>query len=138
MNNDVLPQPHPDPWIELTRRYVTAAVRALPRAGLEVEHAWLDPRDPRDATIMYSSPANAVPWALVWDEETGWRNGLFESGAQGTRTQLSDVRYLGGRVLPSSADLISRLTGGVSEPRRQYRRAGHLRDGLDDALSIAG
>jgi hypothetical protein len=136
MNEDSIPQLHPDPWIGLTRPYITAAVAALTGAGLWVQRSWLDPRDPRDATLVYSSPGPDRLRALVWDEVAGWRHGRFEGGAQGTRTRLSDVSHLGGGVLPSGAEVVSRLLGLVSEPQRQYRRVSDLRDGLDDRLSM--
>lgn len=132
---DNIPLPHHDPWIELTRRYVTEAVFALDARGLKVEHSWLDPRDPRDATIVYSTPDGAACQAAVWDEVTGWRQGRFESGRPGVRTDLSGVTYLGGGILLSSTELVGRLLAGTSEPRREYRSVSDLRDGLDDALS---
>ena len=135
MHQDNIPLPHPDSWIELARQYVTSAVQALIADGLKVERSWLDPRDPRDATIVYSLPEVTGPCALVWDEVTGWRRGRFSSGRQGVRTELSGVTYLGGGVLPSTAELVGRLVGRACEPYREYRSATDLRDGLDDALA---
>jgi hypothetical protein len=135
MKNDAFPQLHPDSWIDLTRPYITAAVWSLVNAGVPVTRSWLDPRDPRDATIVYSSPATVGERALVWDEVTGWRYGRYEFGSQGTRTSLSDVSHLGGGVLLDGTDLVSRLISGASAPQRQYRQVTDLHDGLDDALS---
>ena len=135
MYQDNIPLPHPDLWIDLTRRYVTAAVQALESGGLKVDRSWLDPRDPRDATIVYSHPEIGGLRALVWDEVTGWRHGSFIHGRQGIRTGLSGVAYLGGGVLPGGADLLARLQGQISEPRREHRSIADLRDGLDDALA---
>ncbi len=135
MYQDNIPLPHPDPWIELTRHYVTEAVQALGAGGLKIERSWLDPRDPRDATIVYSVPHLADLRAVVWDEVTGWRQGGFEDGRQGVRTKLSDMTYLGGGVLLSGAELTGRLLADPSEPRREYRSVTDLRDGLDDRLS---
>jgi hypothetical protein len=132
---DNIPLPHHDPWIDLTRRYVTEAVQALGEGGLKVRRSWLDPRDPRDATIVYTVSDDATHQAVVWDEVTGWRQGRFESGRQGNRTELSDMTYLGGGVLLSSTDLVARLLAGASEQWRVYRSVSDLHDGLDDTLS---
>ena len=135
LDNIPLPQPHPAPAVELTRPYITHATLAISASGLAIVDSWLDPRDPRDATIVYCLPGDANRRALVWDEVTGWRHGRFESGHQGIRTVLFDVAYLGGGVLPSGTDLTGRLLAGVSEPRREYRSIRDLDDGLDEALA---
>lgn len=136
MYQDNIPLPHhPDPWIELTWRYVAKAVQALRTSGLNVERSWLDPRDPRDATILYSGPGQAHQRALVWDEMTGWRHGRFESGQPGVRTELSEVSYLGGGILMGDAELMGRLLAHASEPRREYRSVTDLHDGMDDELT---
>ena len=70
---------------------------------------------PRDATIIITHPAASVSagkLALVWDEVTGWRQGVFQSGEQGVRTDLADVSYLGGGVLPEDGALIGRVRAG--------------------------
>ena len=136
MNRHPAPAPHPDPWVNVLRGHVTKAVEALAAGGLQVERSWLDPRDPRDATIIYTHPASSVSakkLALVWDEVTGWRSGVFEGGRQGVRTVLSDASYLGGGVLLGSEELTGRVLARVSEPRREYRTVTS-RDGLDEAL----
>ena len=132
-----MPLSHPDPWVNVLRGYVTEAVEAIDEHGLVVKRSWLDPRDPRDATIVFTHPASNVrtkELALVWDEVTGWRSGIFESGEQGVRTLLSDPRYLGGGVLLDGQDLAGRVLAGATEPRREHRSVADLRDGLDDAL----
>jgi hypothetical protein len=137
VDQDNIPSAHPDPWIDLLRGYVTKTVEALQTGGLTVERSWLDPRDPRDATIIFSDPTSNVSaeqLALVWDEVTGWRSGIFEGGQQGTRTTLSGTAYLGGGVLPDGEQVINRVLTGASEAGRQYRLVTDLRDGLDDAL----
>ncbi len=136
MHEEKIPSPHPDPWVDLLRPYITRAVRALADGGLQVERSWLDPRDPRDATILYTDPGDASGRirALVWDEVTGWRRGRFEGGQQGTRTVLSEVTYLGGGVLLSDIALAGRVLAGTAKPRRPHRAVTELRDGLDDAL----
>ena len=133
-DNIPMPFPHQDPWVELTRPYITHAVLALGASGLAIVNTWLDPSGPRDATIVYSPADAAYRCALVWDEVTGWRHGRFEGGRQGIRTTLSDVAYLGGGVLPSGADLAAGLLAGVSESRREYRSDTDVHDGLDDTL----
>ena len=66
-----VPAVHPDPWVNVLHGYVTQATERLTAGGLLVERSWLDPRDPRDATIIFSDPAanvSAEKLALVWDE----------------------------------------------------------------------
>jgi hypothetical protein len=131
------PEAHPDLWVDVLRGYVTKTVEIANRSGLVVERSWLDPRDPRDATIIFSDPASNVSaekLALVWDEVTGWRRGTFVGGEQGVRTVLADVSHLGGGVLASEHDVVNRVRAGASEPRRAYRSVADLRDGLDAAL----
>ncbi len=131
------PSPHPDPWVNVLRGYVTKAAEHLARGGVLVERSWLDPRDPRDATIIFSDAASNVSaekLALVWDEVTGWRRGIFVSGEQSVRTELANVSYLGGGVLPGENDVTNRVLAGASEPRRAYRSVTDLLDGLDDRL----
>jgi hypothetical protein len=128
--------PHPDPWVDLLRDYITGAVRSLVGHDLQVERSWLDPAGPRDATILYV-PANGSPnqlHALVWDEEAGWRTGRYASGEQGVRTQLADAAFLGGGVLPDPAELAARMIGETRAPHCAHRSHTELRDGLDDAL----
>ena len=137
MNDRTTPPAHPDPWVDVLRSYITRAVESLTASGLLVERSWLDPRDPRDATIIFTHPASNVSapkLALVWDEVSGWRRGSFESGQQGERTVLSGTSYLGGRMVPSYRELTSRVLSGADEPRRAHRAVTDLRDGLDDAL----
>ncbi len=140
MYEDNIPLPHPDPWVNLLHGYVTSSVRALRAGGVLIDGSWLDPRDPRDATILCSMPGDetARPQALVWDEVTGWRLGRFEDGRPGTRTTLSEASYLGGGVLLDVASLTGRVLAGVSEPRREYRTVADLHDGLDDSLGEHG
>ena len=133
----IIPPTHPDPWVNLLHGYVTGAVKNLAEGGLRIEHSWLDPRNPRDATIIYTHPASsasAEKLALVWDEETGWRQGVFRGGQQGIRTVLSDTTYLGGGVLLEDSALVGRVLAGASEPRSEFRSVADLHDGLDDAL----
>jgi hypothetical protein len=131
---DNIPLAHPDPWVDLTRQYVTQAVQALQSGGLQVDRSWLDPRDPRDATVVYTSPADGRLCALVWDEVTGWRRGEFVCGRQGERTELSNATHLGGGLLISGSDLLGRLRHGTAEPHRVYRSVDAGHDGLDDTL----
>jgi Family of unknown function (DUF6292) len=137
MTEKSAPAPHEDPWVDVLRGYVTKAVDELREGGLRVERSWLDPRNPRDATIIFAHPASNVSGeelALVWDEVTGWRHGVFQSGQTGIRTSLSDTAYLGGGVLLEGSELVGRVLAGASEPRCEYRSVTNLHDGLDDAL----
>jgi hypothetical protein len=133
---NIIPTPHPDTWVNLLHGYVTDAVSALAAHRVHIHRSWLDPSSPRDATILCSSqdPASATLYALVWDEETGWRRGHFVSGRQGHRTALSEVAYLGGGILPEPDELVHRVTSRAATAARRYRSYGDLRDGLDDAL----
>jgi hypothetical protein len=137
MFSENLPSVHPDPWVNVLRGYVTRSVEALANGGLLVERSWLDPRGPRDATIVFSHPASNVSaekLALVWDEVTGWRRGIFKSGEQGVRTVLSGTSYVGGGVLLDEQELAGRVLAGATESRHEYRSVASLHDGLDDAL----
>ena len=130
MNPSIIPDAHEDPWLNLLRGYVSATVRALAAGGLRPEASWLDPRDPRDATILLGDETRA----LVWDEETGWREGAYISGRPGVRTELADAAYLGGGVLVAPAELAARLHAGTTATRELHRSRHDLHDGLDDAL----
>jgi len=128
----IIPAPHPDTWVNLLHGYVAEAVRALARHEFHVHRSWLDPADPRDATIVCSD--RDLMLALVWDEESGWRRGSFVDGGQGRRTVLSQVAYLGGGVLPEPDALAHRITTRGTAAAPGYRRYGDVHDGLDDAL----
>ncbi len=126
-------QPHNDPWINLPEPYVATLLQALSGRGIHVPHAWMDPSDPRDATILFQ-PAGEPVQALVWDEETGLRTGRFLAGRQGVRTEVDQARYLGGGLLPAPHDAIDRIVTGVSQERAVYRSRHDVRDGFDDLL----
>jgi len=133
VNQSNTPETHPDPWVDLIRDYVAEAVHALTHRGFQVKRSWLDPRDPRDATILYtSSPAESR--ALVWDEETGWREGTFRDGRPGVRTTLSDVMFVGGGPLVGTDELARRMLDGPRSGRLVYRSYRDVRDGFDDTL----
>ncbi len=53
MDSNVNVNPHPDPWVDLLRPYVADVVGTLTRSGLRIQTSWLDPRDPRDATVVW-------------------------------------------------------------------------------------
>ena len=133
MNQGNIPNAHPDPWVDLTRGYVTEAISALKLRGLQVDRSWLDPCDPRDATIVYTSSTVELR-ALVWDEETGWRDGAFVDGHPGVRTVLSDVSYIDGGPLVRAGELARRVIEGSRGDRRAYRSYREVRDGFDDTL----
>src|SRR5262249_9311956 len=120
---------HEDPWLNMLHGYVTDAVQALKNQGISVNRSWLDPRDPRDATIVFDETS-----ALVWDEEQGWQVGHYESGKQGERTQLTDTRFTGGGVLLEPNAMAHRLITGATAPQQKLRSYGDVRDGLDDTL----
>jgi hypothetical protein len=124
------PKPPHDPWVDLIRGYITGTVQALQQGGLIVERAWLDPSDPRDATIVLRDAP-----ALVWDEQAGWREGGFVSGEQGVRTVLDSPSLLGGGVLPDPRRLAGAVRAGIAlSPAPAAYRSYTDRDGLDDTL----
>jgi hypothetical protein len=123
------PGSHLDPWLALLGGYVTETVEALSSHGILVDRSWLDPYDPRDATIVLANSR-----ALVFDEVSGWRHGVFLGGRPRRRTALADVEYLGGGVLPAPEELAQRLLAERSEGRRDYRSYSDIHDGFDDAL----
>lgn len=133
MDSNLTLNPHPDPWLDLLRPYTTQVILALAGGGVHIERSWLDPRDPRDVTIVCTG-AEGDPVGLVWDEETGWRRGDFVDGRPGSRTVLINARHFGGEVLPAAAQLAHCLTGHGTSARPQYRSHTDVRDGLDDAL----
>jgi hypothetical protein len=137
---NLIPIPHRDPWVNLLGTYVTETAGALAAHGLSVQRTWLDPHNPRDATIRYARPAAigapASDWALVWDEETGWRQGHFVAGAPGHRTVLTQLTYLGGGLLPQPDEVAHRIVSGQTAALRKYRSYTDVRDGLDDGLRI--
>jgi hypothetical protein len=140
VNRSNIPETHPDRWVDLTRGYVTEAILALTQRGFQVDRSWLDPRDPRDATILYTPSVNAPSSestelrALVWDEETGWRDGRFDGGRPGVRTALDDVSYLGGGPLIEAGELAHRVLEGHRGDLVTYRSYRDVRDGFDDTL----
>ena len=129
----VVPERHPDVWVNRLRPYMTDAVCTLTAAGLHVQHVWLDPSGPRDATIRFGDTS-----ALVFDEVSGWRQGVFVSGQQGERTTLAEASYLGGGVLPDTSELAYRLINCISVARPAYRAVADVRDGFEDALRHRG
>lgn len=122
------PLKHPDCRVDATRNYVTRCVHALAQQGLVIDRSWLDPSDPRDATVVLADSR-----ALVWDEMTGWRIGLFDSGRPGVRTAIEGAVHLGGGPLPIPAELAGRVISGESTARREYR-SYMASDGFDDVL----
>ena len=131
MDHTIIPSAHPDPWLDMLRPYVAGTARALAAAGYRVEGSWLDPRDPRDATIALAADGGQ-PTALVWDEETGWRRGVFLDGEQGRRTRLAHLEYLGGKLLPEPSAVPYLGVRGSRTVRFRHHR--DVRDGLDDFL----
>ncbi|HEV2639323.1 MAG TPA: hypothetical protein VGX23_29570 [Actinocrinis sp.] len=133
MEHNILPSVHPDPWVDILRAYTGATVTTLARHGLTIHRSWLDPQDPRDATIVYT-PDGGKLRALVWDEVAGWRDGAFVSGRQGVRTELDSAVHLCGKLLPTGGELAWSLRTGVTAPAKAHRSYGDTHDGLDDRL----
>jgi hypothetical protein len=138
MDPCIIPSAHPDAWIDLLRGYTTAIVSELSRQGITVSRSWLDPGDPRDATILYTlapgRDGHRDTRALVWDEETGWRTGRFVSGHQGVRTKLSKPAHIGGGLLPTGSEVALKIKSGTTAAPLVLRSHADTHDGLDDAL----
>ena len=140
-----VPAAHPDAWVDLLRGYMTTAVERLATGGLLVERSWLDPRDPRDATVIFSDPAanvSAEKLALVWDEVTGWRRGTYVSGEQGVRTELAGGNAGGGHdeaLQGQGSRWVEEAVGGPA-PDRAADRAGDLigGEGTTGAYQVLG
>ncbi|TDC62488.1 hypothetical protein E1200_25635 [Actinomadura sp. GC306] len=130
MTGRIRPLPHPDPFVEATRGYITRVGDALQQRGTPLTKVWLDPSNPRDATFVLGLEA------LVWNESEGFVLGEYVSGEPGVRTVLRDPVRLGGGVLPDPfavpALLVSGAAGGPPAPLRSFA-AGH--DGFEDRLA---
>lgn len=132
---DALPSPGTLAWVELPRFYVDATRAALAATGIPATESWIDPMDPRDATIVLAS------LALVWDEVSGWRYGRFVSGHKGVRTVLEDERSFGGELLPEPTMVAAAtrcvLDGTVigAAERPAFRHYTDLGDGTDELLA---
>ncbi|TDB88922.1 DUF6292 family protein [Actinomadura sp. 7K534] len=126
----IRPLPHPDPFVEATRGYITRVGDALQERGTPLSKVWLDPSHPRDATFVLGLQA------LVWNESEGFVLGEYISGEPGVRTVLRDPVRLGGGVLPDPRAVPALLEGGVAAgppaPLRPFT-AGH--DGFEDRLA---
>lgn len=123
------PLPHSDPFVDVTRGYVTRVGDALQARGVPLSNVWLDPSHPRDATFVLGLQA------LVWNESEGFLFGEFVSGEPGVRTILRDSVQLGDAVLPdprSVPDLLEHGAKGAPVALRSCT-AGH--DGFEDALA---
>jgi hypothetical protein len=130
--NQSHPEPHADRWVNHTLGYMTVLSGTLAGRGVRIERSWLDPCDPRDATITYKSAGEL--YALVWDEMTGCRIGRFVSGCPGVRTELADPVYISDGVLADPREVAARLLAGVGTARREFRSYADVRDGFEDAL----
>lgn len=122
------PLPHSDPFVDITRGYVTSAGDALQASGVPLSNVWLDPCHPRDATFVLGLQA------LVWNESEGFVLGEFVSGEPGVRTVLRDPVRLGAEVLPDPRSVPRLLEHGAADSPVALRSyaAGH--DGFEDAL----
>lgn len=131
MIGHIRPLPHPDPFVEATRGYVTCVGDALQARGVRPSKIWLDPSHPRDATFVLGLQA------LVWNESEGFVLGEFVSGEPGVRTVLRDPVPvgLGEGVLPDPRSvpvLLEDAAAGAAARLRPFT-AGH--DGFEDELA---
>ncbi|WP_157249387.1 DUF6292 family protein [Nonomuraea typhae] len=127
-------EPYTDEWQEQPQGYVRQVVDEL---GAEVAEWWEGPCEPREVTVLLGDGS-----ALVWDEECGWRRGRFLSGGRAEHTELDEVRYLGGGLLPRPERVPAALSdarlgiGASSAWRPCYRSHRNCRDGFDVALDF--
>jgi hypothetical protein len=140
VNPNLIPKSHRDQWVDLLNGYVAEMVRVLVGNGIQVRRSWLDPSDPRDATIVYAprqeyeQVREIGDFAMIWDEETGWRYGRFVHGRPGARTVLARHAHLGGSLLPDPSEVAWNLVNRRESECRKYRSFNDYRDGLDDVL----
>ncbi|MGP4027870.1 DUF6292 family protein [Actinomadura sp. 3N407] len=130
MTGRIRPLPHPDPFVEATRGYITGVGDALQARGVPLSKIWLDPSHPRDATFVLGLQA------LVWNESEGFVLGDFVSGEPGVRTVLRDPVRLGEGVLPDPRAVPALLDGAAAGAPAAATRpftAGH--DGFEDRLA---
>lgn len=129
MTGDIRPLPHPDPFVDVTRGYVTAVADEFAARGVRLADVWLDPSDPRDATFVLGLKA------LVWNESDGFVLGDFVSGEPGVRTVLRDPVRLGGGVLADPREVADRLAEPVGGDPVRLRSFADGHDGFEDALA---
>ncbi|GAA4096957.1 DUF6292 family protein [Nonomuraea soli] len=126
--------PYSDEWLTQPTSYVRHVIDEL-----NASEWWMGPCDPREVTILLGDG-----FALVWDEESGWRLGEFVAGGPERHTELTGVRYLGGGLLPRPARVPDALAdaragvGGCTAWRPRYRSHRNARDGFDVALDYYG
>jgi hypothetical protein len=137
MSDKIFPQPHQDSFLDALRPYIASVVLELSESGWGVSCSWLDPFDPRDATVVFRSETNA-PEALVYDEETGWRVGRFVSGEPGVRTVLAGARTLNAGLLPAPAEVARCLAEQDFTEPTMFRHHNDLYDGYEERLRLAG
>ncbi|HEY8479336.1 MAG TPA: DUF6292 family protein [Spirillospora sp.] len=129
MTGRIRPLPHPDPFVEATRGYITRVGDALQAHGVPISKVWLDPCHPRDATFVLGLRA------LVWNESEGFVLGEYVSGEPGVRTILRDPVALGGGVLPDPRAVPALLEAGPSgSPPVRLRSFADGHDGFEDRL----
>lgn len=129
MTGDIRPLPHPDPFVDVTRGYVTAVADEFAARGVRLADVWLDPSDPRDATFVLGLKA------LVWNESDGFVLGDFVSGEPGVRTVLRDPVRLGGGVLADPREVADRLAEPAGGDPVRLRSFADGHDGFEDALA---
>ncbi|GGV02052.1 hypothetical protein GCM10010182_19530 [Actinomadura cremea] len=129
MTGDIRPLPHPDPFVDVTRGYVTAVADEFAARGVRLADVWLDPSDPRDATFVLGLKA------LVWNETDGFVLGDFVSGEPGVRTVLRDPVRLGGSVLADPREVADRLAEPAGGDPVRLRSFADGHDGFEDALA---
>lgn len=122
------PVPHPDRWVNHPSGYITGIMGHLITTGFVIDRAWMDPCQPRDATLVLSDLR-----AITWDEDRGLLLGRYVSGRQGERTVLADPVQLSKSILMEPAAVPAAVRAGRGTEPTRLRRHG-TRDGLDEAL----
>ncbi|MDA0633522.1 DUF6292 family protein [Nonomuraea sp. MCN248] len=113
--------PWPVPWHRLQLGYLHDVYLALIRREVQLSAHWISEFVPRSATILLAETASngATEFALAWDEESGWRLGVFVQGDERCPTLLRRQEYICGAVLPDPAEVADTV---VTLLRRHLRR----------------
>ncbi|WP_143591035.1 DUF6292 family protein [Thermoactinospora rubra] len=113
-------------WRELHVGYIHDVYIALVRREIRPSAHWITEFLPRSATIVLAEPylPGGMEYALAWDEECGWRFGVFVQGDARCPTLLKWQTCMCGDVLPDPGEVADtvRFLAERSHGRRRLRR----------------